>query len=250
MRKIIAFIVCAVLVCTMPLVAFAEEVSTDPVDTAEVVTEEQVTETEEVTETEAVTEEVTEEVTETETERETETEEVAGVTDMLTTDMIVGWIEENFEEISVIVSLVIMIAFQVIKHTALNKSVALCNNNAVSIVENSNDAIDKALAKIESVSDVVDSYKEQITNLLSEIRRSDEEKKKLEKAFANAQTYLLTAKLANKELANEVAELLVLANIPNSKKEELYARHRAAVAAIDEADIKTTEVMDNVGEEA
>ena len=33
MRKIFAFIVCAILVCTMPIVAFAEEVGSDPVDT-------------------------------------------------------------------------------------------------------------------------------------------------------------------------------------------------------------------------
>ena len=235
MRKIFAFIVCAILVCTMPIVAFAEEVGSDPVDTEAVVTEEQVTEAERVT--------------------EAETEEAAGLTDlftsdMFTTDMIVAWIEDNLEEISVIVTLVLTVVFQVVKHTSLNKSVALCNNNAVSIVEDSNEAINNALAKIESVSGVVDSYKTEMANLLSEIRRSDEEKKKLEKSFAEVETLVKTAKLANKELANEVAELLVLANIPNSKKEELYARHRAAVAAIDEADTKTTEVTNNVGDEA
>ena len=240
MRKIFAFIVCAILVCTMPIVAFAEEVGSDPVDTEAVVTEEQAIETERVTEAERAT--------------EAETEEAAGLTDlftsdMFTTDMIVAWIEDNLEEISVIVTLVLTVVFQVIKHTSLNKSIALCNNNAVSIVEDSNEAINNALAKVESVAGTVESYKNEMANLLSEIRRSDEEKKKLEKSFADAEAFLKTAKLANKELANEVAELLVLANIPNSKKEELYARHRAAVAAIDEAD-KTTEVMDNVGNEA
>ena len=230
MRKIFALLVCAFLICTMPVVAFAEDI-TEPVETEEQVTE---------------TEEVTEEVTEAEEVEETEavTEEVAE----FTSDTIVAWIEENFEEISVIVSLVVMLVFQVAKHTALNKSVALCNNNAVAIVENSNDAIKDALDKVNGVADVVESYKSEIVSLLAEIRRSDDEKKRLETALAEVESLMKTAKLANVELANEVAELLVLANIPNSKKEELYARHRAAVVAIEAADNKTTEVMDNVGE--
>ena len=52
--------------------------------------------------------------------------------------------------------------------------------------------------------------------------------------------YIKASKLANVELANELAELLVLANIPNSKKDELYSRHIAAVAAISDAE-KTEE---------
>jgi hypothetical protein len=51
------------------------------------------------------------------------------------------------------------------------------------------------------------------------------------------------------ELANEVAELLVLANIPNSKKEELYSRHLAAVGAIAEAE-KTEVTINEDGQEA
>ena len=58
--------------------------------------------------------------------------------------------------------------------------------------------------------------------------------------------------LANVELANEVAELLVLANIPNSKKEELYSRHLAAVGAIAEAEKieVNTEVKEDVEQTA
>lgn len=264
MKKIFAFLVCAFLICAMPLVAFAEEI-TDPASTEAVVTEEQTTiadttAVEEVTETEAETEAVTE-VTE-ETEAVTEvTESVTGAntevplkeTIVLTTDGIVKWVEEHLEEIIVVVTMVISAAYQAVMKLSLNKSVALCNNNAVSAVENSNDAINFALSKVEETSASVDRYKEEIATLLAEIRRSDEEKKKLETAFAEASTYLKTAKLANMELANEVAELLVLANIPNSKKDELYARHRAAVATIDAVDTivnENTEVTDNVGEES
>lgn len=169
-----------------------------------------------------------------------------------TTDEIIKWVEQHLEEISVIVTLIATLFYQVRKHASLNKSIATCNNNAVSIVENSNGAIQTALAKVEAVSDVVDKYKEEIVNLLAEIRQSAEEKKKLEAALADVEAYLKTAKLANVELSNELAELLILANIPNSKKEELYSRHRAAINALDavEASAKITEVKENVGEEA
>ena len=60
--------------------------------------------------------------------------------------------------------------------------------------------------------------------------------------------HLETSKSANLEFSNELAELLVLANIPNSKKDELYSRHRAAVDAM--AAAEETEVKENDGEEA
>jgi hypothetical protein len=63
---------------------------------------------------------------------------------------------------------------------------------------------------------------------------------------------LKLSKDANVEFANELAELLTLANIPNFKKEEIGARHLAAVKAIAEAEAKTEteEVKKDVGEEA
>ena len=233
MKKLFAFLVCIALMCAMPVVAFAEEAEPAPVETEEVSVDNPTTEAEIVTEGEiTATEAVTDEAT------------------VLTTDQIVKWVEDHLEEISVVITLVITSLFQVVKHSSLNKSVALCNNNAVAIAENSNDAVQTALAKVESASAVVEAYKDEIVALLAEIRQSDEEKKRLETAFAEVNNHLKTAKLANVELANEVAELLILANIPNAKKEELYSRHRAAVDAIDAADTKTTEVMEDVGEEA
>lgn len=217
MKKIFALLVCAFIMCAMPIVAYAEEATTEPAVT------------EEVTETEAVTE---------------------ATPDVLTTEEIVKWVEKHLEEVIVVVSMAVMSVYQAITKLSLNKSVALCNNNAVSVVENSNDVIRYTLSKVEEASASVDRYKEEIVALLTEIRQSDEEKKRLETAFAEVVNYLRTAKLANMELANEVAELLVLANIPNSKKEELYARHRAAVAAIDAVDNAETEVTEDVGKEA
>lgn len=234
MKKIFAILACACLMCAMPIVAYAEDVSTAPADTEAIVTEEQTTVVEDVTETEPVT----------------ETEAVTDAPAELTTEEIVKWVEKHLEEVIVVISMAVMSVYQAITKLSLNKSVALCNNNAVSVVENSNDVIRYSLSKVEEASASVDRYKEEIVALLTEIRQSDEEKKRLETAFTEVVNYLRTAKMANIELANEVAELLVLANIPNSKKEELYARHRAAVAAIDAVDNAETEVTEDVGEEA
>lgn len=243
MKKILTFLLCIIIVCAIPLVAFAEEEISTAVDTDTTVTENLTTETENATESEiSATEEATEEVT-IETPADTDAA-------MVTTEAVVKWVETHLEEISVIITLIATLIYQVRKHSSLNKSIVTLNNNSVGVVDESNKAIKKALERVESVSTTVDSYKEEIILLLSEIRKNDEEKKKLETALTEVESYLKTAKLANTELANEVAELLVLANIPNAKKEELYSRHRAAVAAIATAEHKETEVKEDVGEEA
>ncbi len=240
MKKILTFLLCIIIVCAIPLVAFAEEGISTSADTDTTVTENLTTEAETVTESEIS---ATEEATEAETE-------ITVAATFVTTEAIVNWVETHLEEISVIITLIATLIYNVRKHTALNKSIVTLNNNSVGVVDESNKAIKKALERVESVSTTVDSYKDEIILLLSEIRKSDEEKKKLETALTEVENYLKTAKLANTELANEVAELLVLANIPNSKKEELYSRHRAAVDAIDAAEHKETEVKEDVGEEA
>lgn len=237
MKKILIAFLCVVILCAMPLVAFAEDDVSTAIETNAVETETFLAETEIATEGEISG-----------TETEAETEAAAPQISIPTTDEIVKWVEGHLEEISVIVTLIFTLIYQIRKHAALNKSIAHCNNNAVAVVENSNSAIQQALSRVEGVSAVVDNYREEIVKLLTEIRQTDEEKKKLETALTEVENYLHTSKLANKELADEVAELLVLANIPNSKKEELYSRHRAAVAAIDAAEHK--EVKENVGDEA
>lgn len=162
----------------------------------------------------------------------------------LTTEAIVAWVKDKFEEISVIITLILTIFYQIRKHAVLNKSIGTLNNNAITVAENSKSAIGQSLAEVASVSAAVAEYKEEMTSLLAEIRANDAEKKKLEESLASVEKHLNTAKLANVELANEVAELLVLANIPNAKKNELYARHLAAVRKI--TDAENTEVNEDV----
>lgn len=154
------------------------------------------------------------------------------------TEEIVGWVKSHFEEISVIVSLILMIFYEVRKHRKLNGSIGTLNNNAISISKGSVDSIDTMLKEAKDIASVVKTYKDEFAGLLGEVRKSDEEKRSLEETLTHVENFLKTAKLATLELSNEVAELLVLANIPNSKKEELYARHTKAVhelAAVEEA---------------
>ena len=234
MKKFLAFIVCIVLICAMlPIATFAESdvlEETPPVEET-LPTEEPTPETEPPDTTPILTPEPT-------------PEEQAEVI----TEKIVAWVHEQLEEISVIITLLLTIFYNVRKHKALNKSIGTLNNNAVTVAESSNTAISTALTEVKGISAVVSGYKEEISALLAEVRANEEEKQKLQQALADVTAHLKTAKLANVELANEVAELLVLANIPNSKKDELYSRHLAAVGAI--ADAEKTEVKEDDREEA
>ena len=210
MKRFLAIILCVVvLVCTTSIVAFAEGESPDAVapDTS---------------------------VTETVPEDEKPI-----------TETIVDYVKEHLEEISVIVSLIAAAIYKKIKDGRLGATLGTLNNNAITIAENSATTIKKALAEVEDISNVVNGYKDEIASLLAEIRKSAEEKKSLEDTLSHVETFLKTAKLATLELSNEVAELLVLANIPNSKKEELYARHTQAVHELEAVE----EVMSNVGKE-
>lgn len=207
MKKLFVALLCVIMVCAMPLVAFAE--STDVAETTGTI-------------------EDTEEWIEAE----------------MTTDAIIGYVKAHLEEVSVIITLILTVFYQIRKHASLNKSIGTLNNNAVAVAENSSSAIGEALVGVKSVSDVVEGYKVEMEKLLLEVRSNEEEKKKLAETIATVEKYLETSKAANIELSNEVAELLVLANIPNSKKEELYSRHRAAVDAIAAAE-KTEVIVDD-----
>ena len=117
----------------------------------------------------------------------------------------------------------------------------------MAVAENSATTIGDALVTMGGFAQQVTEYKEAMANALEEIRRNDEQRVSLEESLAEVAKYLKATRLANVELANEVAELLVLANIPNSKKDELYARHLAAVNAITEA-LSIAEVTEEVQE--
>ena len=212
MKKIFIVLICVIIMCAMTVVSFAEEeIPTD------------------IVETEAVEEE----------------------TPAVSTEELLNWIKTHPEEVSVIVTVITSLIVTLAKLKTNNKTNVACNNNAIAIAENSSAAIQDALDKMTSTAAVVEEYKGEIAKLLEEIRQNDAEKKKLEDALTKVEYYLETAKLANIEFANELAELLCLANIPNAKKEEFYSRHRKMIDALNEIEISVThtEVKENDGEE-
>lgn len=201
MKKILAIVCALLLACAFPLTAFAEDGTVE--------------------------------------QTEIETEIIVTESDApdITTEDVVGYIKAHFEEISVVITLILTLIYNVRKHKLLDRSIAITNNNAIAVAENSGVAMQNALGKMEA-----------FDMLLAEYRASAEEKKKLEATLNEAMNYIKASKLANVEFANELAELLVLANIPNSKKEELYSRHLAAVSTIAEVE-KTEENADDNGKE-
>ena len=143
------------------------------------------------------------------------------------TETIVAFVQEHLTDISVVITLLMTIFYNVRKHGVLNKTIGALNSNSITIAESSTASVKNALTEVSRINETMMGYSAKIEEVLAAIK---------------------TEKLVNKELADEVAELLVLANIPNSKKDELYARHLAAVKAIDAAE--HTEVTLNDGEEA
>ena len=218
MKKILVVLLCMLLFCAVPITAFAEEIETfDSVEAEETVQD-------------------------TVEETVQDTPEDAEIADkaQAVTDYIVGFLEQNADTITLFVTVIISIIYQMRKHGLLNKSIGTLNNNAITVAESSAESIQQAVVVMSGVSTAVTEFKETIAQIVDEYKQTAEDNKELRARLTEFEAYLKNAKAANVELSNEVAELLILANIPNSKKEELYARHRAAVALI--AETETAEV--------
>lgn len=269
MRKIIAILMCAMMVFALPVVAFAEEV-----EEGEAPTEEAAEETTEQPDysIEIESGDVTvnsnlagylayleaERAAAEEAEKDTAEDEPyenpeAQIEAELTTEKIAEYVKDHIADIIVIVLSSLLAYYQKRKHASLNKSIGTLNNNAVSVAENSAAAIGQAMSGMEGMSSTVGNYANAVERVLEAYRSIAEDKQELKAILAEVKANLATFKAANIEFANELAELLVLANIPNSKKDELYSRHRAAVDAIDKIAVQTaeqTEVKEDVGEKA
>lgn len=244
MKKIIAFVLCFMLVGMMNVAVFAAEDEVNLDETIETTIETTVESTIEATE--PATEETT-----TETTEETPGETDEGLIPDFTTEDVVAWAMENYEELTVIFALISAALLIISRIATVAQSIAKCNNNAIAIAEESKATTMTALDQVNMVKDIVGTYKAEFEKLLAEVRQSDEEKKILKATLDRVEGFLQTSKMANKELADEMAQLLTLANIPNSVKEELHTRHRAAVAALEAAEAaQKTEVKENVGEES
>lgn len=205
MKKLLAIMLCAMLIFATPIVASAEAESVDGSEQGTVATENLTTETETATES-----------------------EISPSDDETLTEGIVDYVKSHIEEIIVIIG---MAAFSIIESRLrgkMNGSIGTLNNNAIAIANNSADAIKTALDKVEML-----------------LKNSEEEKKALKATLDNVEACLKSAKLANIEFANELADLLCLANIPNAKKDELLKAHIERVRKLE-----SEEVTSNDGKKA
>jgi hypothetical protein len=169
---------------------------------------------------------------------------------------ILNWIKPHIEEISVVITLVFYIVASSKDRKSLNKNMGVMNNNTIAIANNSNEKMAEALTLMQASSDSVVSYDKRIKMLLDSYNNTLEDNRKFREEYVEMKKYLKASTEANIEFANELAELLALANIPNYKKEEIGKRHAANVAAIREAeskaelplDVTVEEVKENVEE--
>ena len=246
MKKILVFILVLMLVCVTPLVAYAEGEAVEEGNSTP--------ETEIATESE-ISPSVVEKIA-------TEWDHLKN----LFSENFEDWILAHVEEISVVITLIMTAFYNMRKHKLLNRSMGTLNNNAITVAQTSNDFMGNALAQMQNASGAVVQYDARITALLEAFKTTAEDKAMLERELVEIKNYLKVESESNIEFANELAELLALANIPNYKKEELGSRHVAAVNAIIEAEAKaeieadtaakmllpatTEEVKEDVGEEA
>lgn len=211
MKKIFAILLCALILCTMPVVAFAEGDS-EPQDA--IVADGEVVDTE---------------------PKETVSEKI------------VGWLQDNSIDISIVATVLLSIFYERIKHRKLTGSIGTLNNNAITVAENSVAVVQNALEKVNAVADKVAAFEEKIDSLIESVTKSDAEKTELTKALVRVESYINTAKIATLDLGNLIDDLLLLANIPTAKKSELHSAHLEHMKRLDEA---AKEVTANVGEKA
>lgn len=164
------------------------------------------------------------------------------------TDTIANWIAGNMDWLSIVLTIIGYGVYGYKKHKATNKALSVFNNNTVAVATESQSFMTDALEKITGVSAAVTSYDDRIVTLLEAFETTAEDKKRLEDELVEIKKYLKTSSLANIEFANELAELLALANIPNCKKDEIGTRHLEAVRAIMEAEAKAEAVAEGITE--
>lgn len=287
MKKILILMLCAILFCAMPLMASADEATPpESVETEETTpgTEETPTDTEETPPAEEIppedvappVDEPAEEVPE-----EPEMTLPEKIVNFITTNY------DSSTLIGFAITLIVYCIYGIKQYKSLGGKIGVLNNNAVKIAEDSTKAIDasfvevkgiaensietvnkalgeakdimqaisdgnaaaltETLGKAEGIAEVVTTFTKMMETFMERIGDIESDKASLKSALAEATKNMQLSNKAVLENSNMMAELLMLANIPNSKKEELYARHLSAVNAI--ADAEKSEVAENDGKE-
>ena len=128
------------------------------------------------------------------------------------------WVLPHIEEISVIVTLAISSLYQIRKNRLLTRSMGTMNHNTVTVAEQSAGMMTKAREGLENAALAVKSYEARIEELLEQYRTNAADKERLEAELCEMKSFCKRSAQANIEFANELAELLSLANIPDYKR--------------------------------
>lgn len=173
---------------------------------------------------------------------ETVTEETATAEDgrdwAMLSSAILDWLYDNYDKALMTMFLLMSALYDSSRDKKLKKNMGTLNNNAITVAKDSSAFMSQALADIKNASGVVTSHDELIAALIAAYQQNTEDKQKLEKEIVEMKEYFKIFAESNIEFSNELAELLGLSNIPNYKKEEIGARHLAAVKAIAAAEKK------------
>ena len=258
MKKFLVCLLALLMISALPFAVFAEETTDSALETTDSALET----TDSVGETTDSVGETTDSVGETtetptivapeEVPEEVPEEKEEDLT-FLISKKFEEWSLRNYDKIIVVVTMICASVYETKRNKSQNKLLGVMNNNTITIAEQSSNMMNQALTGMENVSSIVTAYDVRIKALLAAHDETAKDKKKLEKELAEIRTYLKTAAESNIEFANELAELLGLANIPNYKKEEIGARHLAAVNSIKAAEteaLSAVQEVKDVGEEA
>lgn len=169
------------------------------------------------------------------------------------TDVLVNWFKSNFEEITVLVSLVGAALYSKIKDGKFSNSLGTLNGNAIAIAKQGADVATAAAEKMTAVADKLSTYEGKLAEfegkyeeLIESFKTAEGEKLELVDLLTRIEKALAAVKCAAVENADEIANLICLSGIPNAKKDELYGKHLNAVHALEAIE----EVKENDGKKA
>ena len=160
---------------------------------------------------------------------------------------LVNFIKANVTETSLMTFALALLAF-CIEHFSSNKKlknhIGILNNNAIEIANTSAGKTEENTKEIAALKNemalFMDSLLVKVNDTLKSVVKTSEERDELEKKLAENSKLLEKAIIAVEDSADTVANLLIMSNIPNSKKEEFYSTHVAAVNALKEIESEVT----------
>lgn len=228
MKKLLIFITVFALMCSLAIGVSATE-GTAPEEGVEIITEgENAPDTENATEGEISGESGIQNGGE-----ENAEEEQSPVS-----AQIIAFLEKHIDSTSIIslaVTVVVYIFYEVKQRKMLKGSIGTLNNNAVQIANTASEVVAKSFSEAQNMLAAMNAQKEEFAALivdfstfLGDIKKSAEEKKSLEDTLHSVNAFMHALAAAVKENSDEICDILMAANIPTAKKSDMYERHKEA----------------------